>query len=249
MRTRQEVDRVLALRAEGLNNSEIARRTGISRGTVKDWVAGRVPDLDRSRRRGPKATCPVCRGEPHTLPPAAYTYLLGLYLGDGGLYPYPRGVYRLRIVCADAYPRLMRRCEEAMAEVLPSKVGRSAKIGCTEVGSYSKHWICLFPQHGPGRKHGREIELTAWQQEVIDRDPCPLLEGLLHSDGCRVDNWVNGTPCPRYHFTNFSDDIKLIFGWACDALGIEWRPHNARSLSVARRTSVALLDEFVEPKR
>jgi hypothetical protein len=83
-----------------------------------------------------------------------------------------------------------------MAQVLPAKVGRTAKIGCTEVASYSKHWICLFPQHGPGRKHERKIELTAWQQELIDRDPRPLLEGLIHSDGCRVNNWVNGTPYP-----------------------------------------------------
>ncbi|HEV8373977.1 MAG TPA: helix-turn-helix domain-containing protein [Actinomycetota bacterium] len=36
---------------------------------------------------------------------------------------------------------------------------------------------------------------------------------------------------------------------ACDALGIEWRPHNRWSLSVARRGSVALLDQFVGPKR
>jgi hypothetical protein len=117
------------------------------------------------------------------------------------------------------------------------------------VGSYSKHWICLFPQHGPGRKHERTIQLTAWQQELIDRDPRLLLEGLLHSDGCRVHNWVNGTPYPRYHFSNNSADILAIFGSACDALEIQWRPHNPKSLSVARRASVALLDEFVERKR
>lgn len=191
----------------------------------------------------------MCRGDPTALPQTAYTYLLGLYLGDGCLSMHPREVYKLRIVCANAYPELMRRCELAMAEVLPNKVGRAAKIGCTEVASYSTHWICLFPQHGPGRKHERKIELTAWQQELIDRDPRPLLEGLLHSDGCRVQNWVNGTPYPRYHFTNWSADILAIFGRACDALGIEWRPHNRVSLSVARRASVALLDEFVGSKR
>jgi len=60
---------------------------------------------------------------------------------------------------------------------------------------------------------------------------------------------VNGTPYPRYHFSNVSPDIKGIFGRACDALGIQWRPHNRVSLSVARRASVALLDEFVEPER
>jgi hypothetical protein len=250
MRTRQEVDWVMALRAEGLNTSQIARRTDIPRGTVRDWVAGRVPDFDPPGRAfGPRGTCPVCLGEPQTLPQTAYTYLLGLYLGDGCLSVHPRDVYKLRIVCTDAYPELMLRRERAISGVLPNKVGRVPKVGCTEVYSLSKHWICLFPQHGPGRKHERKIELTAWQQELIDRDPRPLLEGLLHSDGCRVQNWVNGTPYPRYHFTNWSADILAIFGRACDALGIEWRPHNRVSLSVARRASVALLDEFVGSKR
>jgi hypothetical protein len=46
-----------------------------------------------------------------------------------------------------------------------------------------------------------------------------------------------------------SADIRAIFGGACDTLGIEWRPHNRRSLSVARRGSVAALDGFVGPKR
>ena len=62
-------------------------------------------------------------------------------------------------------------------------------------------------------------------------------------------NWVNGTPYPRYHFSNVSADIRGIFGRACDQLGIEWRANNRCSLSVARRGSVALLDEFVGPKR
>jgi hypothetical protein len=138
-----------------------------------------------------------------------------------------------------------------MAEVLPNKVGKIKKTNerCWDVHSFSKHWPCLFPQHGPGKKHQRTIELVPWQQELVDRDPRPLIRGLLHSDGCRVLNWVNGTPYPRYHFSNMSADIRGIFGRACDQLGIEWRPNNPWTLSVARRGSVALLDDFVGPKR
>ncbi len=47
MRTRQEVERVLALHAAGLNGCEIARRTAIPRGTVKGWLTGHAPDFDR----------------------------------------------------------------------------------------------------------------------------------------------------------------------------------------------------------
>jgi Homeodomain-like domain len=244
VRSQREVAHVLALAQQGLNQCEIARRTGIPRSTVRCWLTRRTPNFDR-----PKAVCSVCAGNPLMLPQSPYTYLLGLYLGDGYLDPFPRGVYRLRITCANAYPDLIHRCEQAITRVLPIKVSRTEKIGCCDVSSYSKHWVCLFPQHGPGPKHKRKIELAAWQQELIDRDPRHLLRGLLHSDGCRVDNWVNGTPYPRYEFTNASTDIQAIFGRACDALGIEWRPNKPRSLSVARRASVALLDEFVGPKR
>jgi hypothetical protein len=199
VRSRAEVAFVLELVRAGWNDCEIARETAIPRRTIRDWRTGRTPDFDRLRTRpSPNArSCAVCRGDPLSLPQSAYTYLLGLYLGDGCIATHPREVFRLRIVCADAYPELIQRCETAMAEVLPNKVSRTPKIGCTEVAAYSKHWPCLFPQYGPGRKHERRIELAPWQQGLVDQDPRPLLRGLLHSDGCRVLNWVNGTPYPR----------------------------------------------------
>lgn len=177
-----------------------------------------------------------------------YGYLLGLYLGDGCLSAGHRGSYRLRIVCCNQYPDLMDECVLAIMEVLHARVGLVARQGCTEIYSYSKHWPCLFPQHGPGPKHTRRIVLEAWQQAIVDRFPAPFLRGLLHSDGCRVLNRVNGTAYPRYFFSNVSDDIRGLFGRACDRLGVDWRPNNAHSLSVARRASVRTLDGFVGPK-
>jgi hypothetical protein len=246
VRSEEEVALVLELVRARWNDCEIARETGIPRGTVRGWRIGRTPNI--SRQLG---NCALCSGNAEALPLPAYPYLLGLYLGDGCIAACPRNVYKLRIACAARYPELIRQCELAMAEVLPNKVGRIRKTneGCWEVYSFSKHWPCLFPQHGPGRKHERRIELTPWQQELVDLDLRPLVRGLLHSDGCRVLNGVNGTPYPRYHFSNVSADIRGIFGRACDQLGIEWRPNNPWSLSVARRASVALLDEFVGPKR
>jgi hypothetical protein len=52
MRTKQEVDRVLALRAEGLNGCEIARCTGIPRG-------GRAARRGRRRTRRSRRECPA----------------------------------------------------------------------------------------------------------------------------------------------------------------------------------------------
>ncbi len=83
--------------------------------------------------------------------------------------------------------------------------------------------------------------------------PEALLRGLIHSDGWRGTNSVvvrgKRYAYPRYNFSNASADIRRIFCDACDAVGVEWRVMNARNISVARRASVARLDEFIGPKR
>ena len=63
-------------------------------------------------------------------------------------------------------------------------------VACTYVKSVSKHWPCLFPQHGPGRKHERRIELEAWQQEIVNGHPGDFARGRLHSHGCWLINRV-----------------------------------------------------------
>ena len=143
-----------------------------------------------------------------------------------------------------------------MAEVLPNKVGLSRKVGCTEVGAYWKHWPCLFPQHGPGRKHERPIVLEPWQQAIVDAHPGPLLRGLFHSDGCRVTNWTvrplrdgpKRYEYPRYLLSNESTDILAICTDALDAIGARWTAPRRNVVSVARRESVARLDQIVGPK-
>ncbi len=120
---------------------------------------------------------------------------------------------------------------------------RAVEIGCS-----SKRWPLLFPQHGPGRKHERKIELAPWQAEIVERFPHEFLRGLVHSDGCRVVNHVNGTDYPRYFFTQVSTDIQALFCDACDRLGIAYSFSNWKTVSIARAGSVALLDSFVGPK-
>ena len=56
-----------------------------------------------------------------------------------------------------------------------------------EVHAYSRAWPCLFPQHGPGKKHLREIRLVAWQRLSTDIkrifcDACDLLGVQWPSD-------------------------------------------------------------------
>jgi hypothetical protein len=143
-----------------------------------------------------------------------------------------------------------------MQHVMPtSKVGVYHRPGeeTDEIYSYSNAWPCMFPQHGPGKKHLRRIRLREWQWLLVDADPRPLVRGLIHSDGSRHVNTIRHPKktyrYPRYEFTNRSEDIKQIFCAACDLLRVEWRVMNAKSISIARRESVARMDKFVGPKR
>lgn len=121
------------------------------------------------------------------------------------------------------------------------------------VTSYWRGWPCLFPQHGPGRKHNRAIQLAPWQSAVADRHPGALARGLIHTDGWRGENRVlskgRAYTYPRYQFSNRSDDIREIFCQTCDRLGVAWRPWGPWHISMATRDAVARLDEHVGAKR
>ncbi|HXW45786.1 MAG TPA: hypothetical protein VEL03_13415 [Streptosporangiaceae bacterium] len=130
------------------------------------------------------------------------------------------------------------------------------KDGCKEVRSCSRHWPCLFPQHGAGLKHNRKIELQPWQLVITRQHPGQLVRGLFHSDGCRFTNRVRRPlsdgdhwyEYPRYMFTNESRDILEICGWTLDRLSVSWRFSRRNTISVARREAVLRLDQFVGPK-
>jgi hypothetical protein len=133
---------------------------------------------------------------------------------------------------------------------------RQRQEGCTAIYSFSKHWTCLLPQMGPGMKHERVIALEHWQQGIVDEFPGLFLRGLFHSDGCRTTNRIRRRfksgerryEYPRYFFSNRSTDIMLLMQQTLEDAGIEWRMNNPWSLSVAKRASVAMLDELVGPK-
>jgi DNA-directed RNA polymerase subunit N (RpoN/RPB10) len=236
----------------GVPFGEICRTLDLPRGTVGHWFYG---ERARRRRATPPepARCARCRPSPG-LPDdvAAYAYLLGLYLGDGHLVTRAK-VPVLRVYCADAWPGLIAECEKAMLDVLAKSVQRVQHPGCVGVQSYSRHWPCLLPQHGPGHKHDRPIHLAEWQRPVTREYAGSFLRGLFHSDGCRVTNRIRRGDrvyeYPRYHFSNESADIMGLCQDALDHLGISWRMCRRNLLSVARREAVAALDEHVGPKR
>jgi hypothetical protein len=175
-----------------------------------------------------------------------------MYLGDGCMFRHPRGVWRVELTLDSVYRDIISECTAAIGSLLPENrvaidedhgKGRFAIVRC-----YSKAWPCLFPQHGPGPKHERAIVLEPWQEQIVDAQPEQFVRGLIHSDGCRVLNRVNGKAYPRYHFTQVSDDIRRLFCRSLRQLGIDYTWNDARNVSIARRPSVARLDEFVGPK-
>jgi hypothetical protein len=238
------VQHALDLLDAGTTRSEVAKLIGVNRSTIRGWDIGRARALARPE------VCHICHRAP--LAERPYAYVLGLYLGDGCISVTPNGVAKMRITQTAIYVGLIREAKEALAQVLPNRVGTVRKIGCVEITSHSKHWTCLIPQHGPGRKHERLIELVDWQVAVVERETPTFLRGLIHSDGCRAINTIKARGrvyrYPRYQFTNASVDIMRMFTDACDRMDIHWTRLGPRDVAVSRRGDVARLDEFIGPK-
>ncbi|WP_017557902.1 helix-turn-helix domain-containing protein [Nocardiopsis baichengensis] len=264
MYPRKVVDEALRLHAQGWTDRQIANAVGVSIWTVRHWRTGRR--RHPTTKAGRTTYCPPCSGA--ELDKEAYAYLLGLYLGDGHIVRCRKGVFLLCIFCTAVYPDLIEECRTAMGRVFPVSPGLRTKegVGMVIVRASSKHWPCIFPQHGPGHKHSRPIILQPWQAEIVQETPQPLIRGLFHSDGCRVANKVRRKVAgdwkhyayPRYFFSNTSQDIHDILGSALDLVGAEWKLNWKKPskegyrdpgvLSVAKRDSVALLDTFIGPK-
>jgi hypothetical protein len=139
------------------------------------------------------------------------------------------------------YSGIAEECAAAMEAIFPSQRANSLRRGdsqCLEISMCSKHWLCLFPQHGAGRKHHRTIELATWQRQIVEANREPLLRGLIHSDGCRIIAHERQAgrvrDAPRYGFSNRSEDIKRLFCVSCDALGIRWTRPSDREIAIYR---------------
>ena len=178
----------------------------------------------------------------------SYAHLLGLYLGDGGLSRNGVTALRLSIACDAKYPRLVNEAAASVAAVLPVRVQRQDRPGCVRVEATSVHWRCLFPQHGPGAKHQRDIVLTPWQTRHVETCPGQFVRGLVNSDGCRAINRVGRYEYVRYQFSNRSEQLLELFNWGCSLVGVDARRSNRHTMSVSRRASVEILEDLVGPK-
>jgi hypothetical protein len=239
----------------GMPDAQNAARHGVAVKTIRRW---RRLYQRRGLPRGQThtlATCPICDQGPLLGP--AYAELFGWYLGDGWIETRPRGVQALHIYNDQRYVDLNDRIVTVMMAVKPGcRPHRRRAPGCLITTVSWKHWTCLFPQHGPGRKHERQLVLEPWQRQILADHPAPFLRGLFHSDGCRSANWTVRTVAGdrrrydygRWQFVNHSSDIRSWCTEALDALDIPWRQSSWKTISVSRRAGVAALDSLIGPK-
>ena len=107
----------MALIDSGHSLRSISMSMGINRSTLREWRDH--PEMAQRSR----ASCPRCADVVALPEPCAdYAYLLGLYLGDGCISvagDRAKDVWKLRIVCADAWPGLVEECAQAMQAIRP----------------------------------------------------------------------------------------------------------------------------------
>lgn len=256
VRPQETVDSALRCSDAGMPDAENAARHGVAVKTIRRW---RREYQRRGNPRGQTHLAPPCpRCHEVTLDSAAYAELLGWYLGDGHITRGRNGVFNLHIVNDRRYVHDNVRIQGLMCRVKPGgRPHTCLKPGCVVTTVSWKHWPCLFPQHGPGRKHERAIVLEPWQVRIVEAHPDAFLRGLFHSDGSRVRNWARREVAgklkrydyPRWQFTNVSADIRELCCWALDLVEVPWRQSNHKTISVSTREGVAELDRLIGAKR
>lgn len=230
---------VLRLVEAGLNDCQISRQTGVPRGTVRDI---RRP---RYKRERDLHSCPCCwrSARPVRFTAEDYAELLGLYLGDGCISPGARTA-RLRITLDSKYRGIIDDARALLERCFPANsvgVVVRDKGGYVDVSVYSSHLSCLFPQHGPGKKHERRLEFEAWQLDLIQAAPWDFLRGCIRSDGCAFVNRTGPYEYLSYDFSNKSSEIVALFTRVCDLVGIQYRLtwyRGSGRVRINRRSSV-----------
>lgn len=256
VRSDEVVASALAASDAGMGDADNAALHGVAVKTIRRW---RRLYRRRGMPRGQAHTrvpCPRC--EDADLDSAAYAELLGWYLGDGHISRGRRGVWNLHVYNDERYVGLNQHIADLMRAVKPGGRPHTRGVpGCVITTVSWKHWPCLFPHHGPGRKHERPIVLAEWQREIVEDHPGDFLRGLFHSDGSRTNNWATRMVAgqkkrldyPRWEFVNRSEDILDLYGWALECCGIAWRRPRTTAIAVSRRDDVRRLDGLIGLKR
>ena len=206
-------EKILESQKAGVSIRKTALELGIDRETVRKY---RDVPLEHSTRlfSSIESLNESCKTH--------YAYILGLYLGDGDISKFPR-TFRLRLYFnSETNSRIIARSIVSLNNIF--RKNRRSKYkqrtaNCTEVSIYSNVLPTLFPQHGTGKKHSRDVSLKDNQQWLFDDQYAKiLLAGLHDSDGC----FYSEGKYDRFMFTNTSDDIIRIYKKILDMYNIHY---------------------------
>lgn len=112
----------------------------------------------------------------------------------------------------------------------------------------------LFPQHGVGKKHDRDISLTKWQSDIVEKYPHEFIRASFQSDGCIFTRVISKKyNYKSYSFSNKSKNIIDILEKCLNIVGINSKPYfNSKLDTYAyqnfKRKDVKILEEIIPIK-
>jgi hypothetical protein len=241
-KTKEQHDEVMKLKAEGYRVVDIVNKTGLTRSCINNWV-NRGSKIHNEQNIKPKLTNlhpieylnSLNKEIEQNLRYSLYSYILGLYLGDGCIGEL-RKTKRLAISLDKKYPKLNEfvwYCMKTLFNKNPYTYDRSINRGQKHISNSIDISICstnlgvIFPHEGRGAKHLRKIELQEWQLNILDH--VHFVKGLIHSDGsyfyCKTFNTFN------YTFSNCSVDICGLLMNSLKILEISYNHHQKKKIS------------------
>lgn len=180
--------------------------------------------------------------------PSEYSYLFGLYLGDGCV-EYVKGNFHVLSIHQDSkYINLINKHKESIINIFGKPPYIFNRGNCTIIRVGGSHVKFLFPKFGVGMKHLNKITLPKILLDNIDY--LNLMKGLFQADGSYYLDRHAKKYC--FNFVNKSLDIIEIFKFCLDKLSIGCTIYKRKSdiycLSVRRKSEVSKLLDLIGTK-
>jgi len=247
--TKEEYDNIMKL-LETNNMMEVSRITGIKWSTIRNYKTGRSKCAEEFKESLGHVIKKYATGKDYLISLnnniteetayAYYSFILGLYLGDGCISKLPR-TKKLSIYLDLKYEKLNKYIEFVMKELFNkqpyiidySKIKNDKnRFNMIEIIYHNCNLGILFPHEGVGNKHLRKIELSDWQKEILV--PEEFIKGLMFSDGCFYYDKFNKKYF--YNFSNCSTDIANLCVEYLNKIEIINNMHTKKTLSKKSKT-------------
>jgi hypothetical protein len=204
------IEEVLKRYEENKNISELSRIYSVPRHTILYWLKSNILNTIQVREEINQKTIDSIY-EHISLNKKEYSFILGLYLGDGCITQNGRNdsSYKLRIAQDNKYPKSIHDIKNKLSNFFVKEAKLVDVKGCCHITIYDKYLPIYFPQHSKGFKHDRKINLNQFQLENIDH--AELMSGLWLADGSRYFANHGKYKYERFNFTNKSLDIIELF--------------------------------------